>query len=56
MKKGYKFTKTYYKLLIEEADCLNETFKYEGLNDRAIVLLRETGYEINILRVIHKGE
>lgn len=56
MKKGYKFTKRYYKHLLKEADFLNETFKYEGINDRAIVFLREKGYEINILRVIHKGE
>ena len=53
---GYKFTNTYYKRLVEEVDSMNEDFKYEGSNDRAIVVKGEDGYAIVILRHISKGE
>lgn len=56
MKKNYKFSSKYFYKLCEEADEMNESFKYEGSNDRAIVLLREKGYEINILRYTPKKE
>lgn len=45
-----KFSKQYYKMLCEEADELNETFKYEGLSDRAIVVSYSDGYKICILK------
>ena len=42
----YRFSKTYYEFLQEEADYMNEEFKCNGERKRAVILKRENGYEI----------
>ena len=50
----WKHSKAYYKRLCRKADYINETFKYEGTNSRAVVLEDENGYKIVILRRVEK--
>lgn len=55
MKKNYKFSSDYLEMLYEVVEEMNDSFKYEGSKDKAVVISTEKGYRIIILRNV-KGD